>query len=74
VRAERREDLADGHRLTFSSTDETLELILRTVTAERRCCEFLQFQVTVAPAGGPVSLDLTGPPGTREFLSALFEP
>jgi hypothetical protein len=29
--------------------------------------------LTVEPAGGPVVLDLTGPSGTTEFLSALFE-
>jgi hypothetical protein len=29
--------------------------------------------MTVSPDGGPIILDLTGPAGTREFLSAMFE-
>jgi hypothetical protein len=29
--------------------------------------------MTVEPDLGPVLLELTGPPGTREFVSALFE-
>jgi hypothetical protein len=29
--------------------------------------------LTLEPAGGHVVLDLTGPSGTTEFLSALFE-
>jgi hypothetical protein len=28
---------------------------------------------TVEPDDGPISLDLTGPEGTREFLAAIFE-
>jgi hypothetical protein len=43
------------------------------VDAERQCCRFLQFTVTVEPDDGPVTLDLAGPPGTREFLAAMFE-
>ena len=27
----------------------------------------------VAPAGGPMSLEITGPPGTQEFLSDLLK-
>ena len=71
-RAESREELSDGHRLRFVSND-ALSLIARTVDAERQCCRFLRFSITVEPDGGPTVLDLTGPAGTREFLSALFE-
>jgi hypothetical protein len=73
LRAETREDLVDGHRLSFAPGDDTLALIMKTVELERRCCRFLRFQITVEPDGGPVSVQLTGPPGTREFLGALFE-
>lgn len=71
-RVESREALSDGHRLRFTSND-ALALIARTVDAERHCCRFLRFTITVEPDGGPIVLDLTGPTGTREFLSALFE-
>jgi hypothetical protein len=72
-RAQAREELADGHRLSFAATDETLAFIMKTVEAERQCCRFLRFQITVEPDGGPVSVELTGPSGTREFVAALFE-
>jgi hypothetical protein len=68
-----REELSNGIRLSFTVSDETLSAIFKTVAAERRCCEFLRFEVTVEPAGGPVKLDLTGPQGTREFLAALLD-
>jgi hypothetical protein len=73
-RAEERQELAAGNRLRFAPTDGTLTTILRTVEAERQCCRFLRFQITVEPDGGPIWLELTGPAGTREFISALLEP
>jgi hypothetical protein len=72
-RAETHEELPQGHRLSFVAAEDTLALIVKTVEAERQCCRFLRFQITVEPDGGPVSVELTGPPGTREFVSALFE-
>lgn len=71
-RADRHEELADGHRLRFAAADDTLELISRAIDAERRCCRFLRFRVTVEPDEGPIVLELTGPEGTRDFLSALI--
>jgi hypothetical protein len=72
-RAEYHEELPDGHRLRFASAPDTLSLLARTVEAERECCRFLRFQIVVEPDGGPIWLELTGPSGTREFVSALFE-
>jgi hypothetical protein len=65
--------LPSGFRLRFRAEGDILSEIARTVDAERQCCRFLQFTVTVQPDDGPVTLDLTGPQGTREFLSAMFE-
>ena len=70
----RRESLPDGMRLEFVASSESLALIGRVIDAERKCCRFLQFQLTVAQDEGPVVLELTGPAGTREFLQALIDP
>ena len=72
-RVERRQDLSDGLRLEFAPSADTIALIARAVEAERHCCRFLRFGMTVEPDGGPVFLELTGPAGTRDFLSDLFE-
>ena len=71
-RAEAHEELDNGHRLSFPASDETLALLAKAVTAERHCCQFLRFQITVEPGTGPVTLELTGPEGTREFMAALL--
>ena len=65
--------LDDGRRFEFEGSDETLATIASMIQAERKCCRFLQFHMTVAPSGGPISLELTGPPGTRDFLDAIFK-
>jgi hypothetical protein len=72
-RADRNEPLADGHRLHFAASGDILGLIARVIDAERLCCRFLRFQVTVEADEGPIVLELTGPEGTRDFLSALID-
>ena len=69
-----RDELPDGYRLRFTPSDGLMALIAQAVEAERHCCRFLQFQIVVEPDGGPISLALSGPPGTREFLSTLLVP
>jgi hypothetical protein len=73
-RADAHEDLPEGHRLRFAAGDDTLALITRVVEGERQCCRFLRFQITLEADEGPITLELTGPPGTREFVAALLEP
>lgn len=67
------QELPEGYRLRFAATDDVLVTIAQTIDAERQCCRFLRFRLTVEPDGGPISLELTGPQGTREFVSALLD-
>jgi hypothetical protein len=62
--------LPDGVALRFLASAEQLEMLGAFIELERRCCAFLRFRLTVEPGGGPVWLELTGPPGTRDFLAA----
>ena len=72
-RAVARNETADGCRLQFDAAGDVLEAIARAVDAERRCCRFLRFRITIEPDEGAIVLDLTGPPGSREFLAALLD-
>jgi hypothetical protein len=74
ARSESRETLPDGYCVRFAATEDILRAIAHVIDAERQCCRFLRFVVTVEPDGGPVSLDVTGPTGTRDFLDALLDP
>jgi hypothetical protein len=70
-RARERQSLEDGYRLTFDPSGETLQAIAAVIDAERQCCSWLRFELTVTPERGPMVLTLSGPSGAREFLSAL---
>jgi hypothetical protein len=72
-RSSRTEVLANGLRLRFAASSETLSRIAQAVEAERHCCRFLRFTITVEPDEGEITLDLTGPHGTREFVAALLD-
>jgi hypothetical protein len=71
--AEDRETATEGMRLRFPPAAVTLSAIARAVEAERNCCRFLRFSITVEPDNGPIVLELTGPRGTGEFLAGLFD-
>ena len=62
-----------GYRLEFSPTSDALTRIAKMIDAERQCCKFLRFELTVEPNLGSMVLELSGPEGTREFLQELFE-
>jgi hypothetical protein len=65
-------ELPDGYAYRFPETDEWLDELTQIIRLERRCCPFLGFRLLVEPGGGPVWLELTGPPGTKDFLASLL--
>jgi hypothetical protein len=58
--------LAAGGHPTIRLRTGDIGAIGRIYPARKR---MLRFQLTVEPGGGPVWLELTRPPGTREFLA-----
>ena len=65
-------EIPDGCRVRFQSDDGVLTRIASVVETERRCCKFLTFRLTAEPDDGAIWLEVSGPPGTREFLRAAF--
>lgn len=63
---------ARGYRWRFDPDRTPLSRIAAVVERERSCCAFLRFRLEVEPAGGPITLDVTGPEGTREVLDGLL--
>jgi hypothetical protein len=62
----------NGVRLTFEFDAQTLGRIADVIAAEHHCCLFLRFQLTIEPGEEPVTLDISGPGGTMEFLESLL--
>jgi len=66
--------ITGGYRFEFAPSAELLSALVGVMDAERQCCRFLRFQLTVEPNDGPIRLDVTGPEGTQEFLGGLLNP
>jgi hypothetical protein len=71
-RAEHYELTDEGLSIRFSPAADMIAMLARVVDAERQCCRFMRFVIVVDPDDGPVSLRLSGPSGTREFLAGLL--
>ena len=72
-RALERLDIPNGYRVRFAPTDGVLATIANVIETERQCCRFLTFRLTVEPDAGPIWLEVSGPPGTREFLAGMLD-
>ncbi len=70
-RATSRTETVEGIALQFPA--DALPAIAAVIDAERKCCRFLRFDVSIEPDEGPVTLTLSGPAGTAEFLAALLD-
>jgi hypothetical protein len=70
----RSEKTAGGYRLHFAHGEALLAAIGELIALERRCCPFLAFELRSEPEGGPVTLDVGGRPGARDFVRATFLP
>ena len=60
--------LADGIRWRFPPIPDLITRLGPVIDAERHCCAFLRFVLHADPGLGPVTLDVTGPPGTLDIL------
>lgn len=64
----------NGFEFIFPTPDgsENITQLAEFIYNERRCCPFLEFTLKITPNDKPISLLLTGPEGTQEFLRAEF--
>lgn len=60
--------LPNGVAVRFAG--DAFDSVSRFVANERKCCPFVDFEVSVAAGEGALWLRMTGPEGTRELLQA----
>lgn len=63
-----RQEIHNGFRYRFHCSDEVLDQINGFIKTERLCCDFFNFNITVADQDSPVWLELSGPDGAKEFI------
>ena len=66
------EELSDGYLFQLPGDSQSLAAVAELIAAERECCRFLAFQLTMPPNLGPMTLRVTGPPGAKEFLGTTI--
>lgn len=59
--------LSDGYAYSFEAVDENLDKIISFIKTERLCCDFFIFQLTIQE--NMANLNITGPEGSKEFLT-----
>ena len=67
------QEVENGYEFTFPSEAEFISKIAEFMSNERLCCPFLKFTLNIMPNSESISLSLTGPMGTQEFLRAEFD-
>jgi len=65
-------ELEDGFRYQFPLADDVLSELVKLIQLEHQCCPFLTFRLTIDAGTDSVSLEMTGPQGTKEFLAEVF--
>ena len=68
----KREELDDGYLFRILGDKKSIALVSELIMAERECCPFLKFELSLEPGSGPVSVRMTGPAGTKEFLKSIL--
>jgi hypothetical protein len=66
------EELPDGYAFRIPGEKTWLALATDLIAAERECCPFLTFQLTAEPNMGALTIRITGPEGTKEFLKSIL--
>jgi hypothetical protein len=65
-------EVENGYEFVFPNESEIIIKLGRFISSERLCCPFLEFILKIISNTSPISLILTGPEGTQEFLRAEF--
>jgi len=65
-------ELAEGYEFSFKMEAEVFLKIAEWAVLERVCCPFLSFSLALDPGDGPIRLEITGPPGTKDVLKAAY--
>ena len=65
--------IENGYEFRFPNEIRFISRIAEFISNERLCCPFLAFNLNVRSNDELISLSLTGPIGTQEFLRAEFD-
>ena len=66
------EELPEGYAFRIPGEKKWLALVADLIITERECCPFLRFELTAEPKMGALTIRMTGPEGTKQFLRSIL--
>lgn len=63
-----KEETENGILFHFQGSNSNLDEIINLIKLERQCCPFLTFDLKVLNEANQISLTISGPENTKEFL------
>ena len=64
-----KKELPDGYWFQFPGTDAMIDELVEFIKTERTCCDFFGFYLFIAGDRSHATLTLTGPEGSKEFIT-----
>ncbi|MDM8172936.1 hypothetical protein QT327_01010 [Olivibacter sp. 47] len=68
-----KKELKDGFSYKFNGSDKIIDELSDFVKTERLCCDFFDFGLSVKGDGSNTWLTITGPKGTKNFITSELE-
>src|ERR1700745_4212234 len=66
------EELPDGYAFRIPGDASWIRLFAVLIVGERDCCPLLFFELAAEPNKGPITVRVTGPDSTKEFLRTIL--
>ena len=64
-----RKELSNGYAFRFPGSDDVVDELVEFIKAERECCDFFVFNLSVSGDKSEAWLTMTGVPGAKDFIT-----
>ncbi|MEP5614169.1 MAG: hypothetical protein ABJP45_18090 [Cyclobacteriaceae bacterium] len=71
-RVEKVTEAENGYIFYFKDEGDFIEKLVDYTLAEKKCCPFFQFDLTIRPDNEGIEWKLSGPDGAKEIMKDLF--
>jgi len=68
----KRNELEDGFEFAFPGSEVVFDELFDFISFERKCCQFLTFELVCESGDGPIHLRLRGRDGAKEAIRQNF--
>ena len=68
-----KKELKNGYAFRFEGSDKTVDELIEFIKAERQCCDFFTFDLSISGDKSEVWLELTGETGAKDFIKEELE-